>query len=281
MDLAPWGDFPAGFFTDDTQMSVATAEGLLDAARAGQPPNVDTVRAAVLRRYLEWLRALEDPNLRRAPGTTCVTALRSGHAGSVAHQLNFSKGCGGVMRVAPVGLAFAGDKAFEIGAECAALTHGHPSGYLAAGFLAALVSQTVRGGGLEASVAAARMTLQRWDHHRETLNAVDQAVELAASARPPAQVVAQIGGGWVGEEAIAIALYCGLKFRDDWRAAVIAAVNHSGDSDSTGSICGGIVGSLGGMQAIPERWVERVEARGRLEELSRQLYDTFGEVERP
>ncbi len=69
-----------------------------------------------------------------------MSALVSGTPGTVAKPLNDSKGCGGVMRVAPVGLLADRDDAFVLGRDTAALTHGHPSGYLASGVMAALVA---------------------------------------------------------------------------------------------------------------------------------------------
>lgn len=63
---------------------------------------------------------------------------------------------------------------------------------------------------------------------------------------------------------MAIAVYCALKHPTDFRAAVVAAVNHSGDSDSTGSICGAILGASLGLDAIPAEWQEQVENRDEL-----------------
>ena len=62
----------------------------------------------------------------------------------------------------------------------------------------------------------------------------------------------KLGEGWVGEEAIAIAVYCAIRHEDDFEAAICAAVNHGGDSDSTGAICGNIMGAKLGYDAIPE-----------------------------
>src|SRR5713226_9210816 len=87
----------------------------------------------------------------RAPGTTWLSALQSSR-GKVARAMNDSKGCGGVMRVAPVGMYFAHSLSrerhperlvssiFATGSELAAITHGHPSGCLSAGALALIVS---------------------------------------------------------------------------------------------------------------------------------------------
>src|SRR4051794_36696955 len=147
-----------GAITDDTQMTLFTAEGLLRAyTRAVSkgishaPGVVDHAYARWLatqgersRRWLRedgpdgWLIAVTALHDRRAPGNTCLAAMRADRPGSVEQPLNDSKGCGGVMRVAPAGLlgeAYGAD-VFELGRDTAALTHGHPSGYLAAGAMA-------------------------------------------------------------------------------------------------------------------------------------------------
>ncbi|WP_307801083.1 ADP-ribosylglycohydrolase family protein [Microbispora triticiradicis] len=53
--------------------------------------------------------------------------------------------------------------------------------------------------------------------------------------------VESLGAGWVAEEALAIAVYCALA-QPDPREALLLAVDHSGDSDSTGVVCGNILG---------------------------------------
>lgn len=63
----------------------------------------------------------------------------------------------------------------------------------------------------------------------------------------------------VAEEAFAIAMYCSLRYQDDFSKAVIAAVNHDGDSDSTGAITGNIVGAAVGCRQIDSRWKEKLE----------------------
>jgi ADP-ribosylglycohydrolase len=60
-----------------------------------------------------------------------MSALGDGGKGSINHPLNNSKGCGGVMQVAPIGLVSKGlkpEQTFQMAAEAAAFTHGHPSG---------------------------------------------------------------------------------------------------------------------------------------------------------
>ncbi len=268
---------PAGSlqYTDDTQMSLATAVGCLQAWVRYSNKAICHPPSIIYPHYIDWLKTQDDPKQRRAPGNTCLAALRSGKMGTIKEPINNSKGCGGVMRTAPVGLALLpGDEhgAFHIGAETAALTHGHPSGYLTAGFLAEMIALLVRGSTLEEALDASTTRLVRYDGHAETLAKVEQAKRLAASAQDVEHSIAELGAGWVGEEALAIAIYCALKFPDDWAQGVLAAVNHSGDSDSTGSICGAILGTRLGLRAIPGEWVRDVENAAYIMKVADDLY---------
>jgi ADP-ribosyl-[dinitrogen reductase] hydrolase len=155
---------------------------------------------------------------RRAPGNTCLSALRNAkQMGEPAR--NSSKGCGGVMRVAPVGLAASRESAFELGTQTTALTHGHPSGYLSAGFLALLIAEILADASLRDAVRAAKQTLIAQPDHQEVLHAVEKAEALASSGNG---TVAALGQGWIAEEALAIALYCSLAAPNFEEALVLA-----------------------------------------------------------
>jgi ADP-ribosylglycohydrolase len=211
---------------------------------------------------------------RRAPGNTCLAALQSGRMGTIDQPINSSKGCGGVMRVAPVGLAVQdAEKAFRVGCESAAITHGHPTGYLAAGFLAALIARILAGDSLRQAVDASMGILETWPGHAECLRMVAQAVDLAERAEPSVATVEQIGAGWVAEEALAIGVYSALAGDEAFEKGVLLAVNHSGDSDSTGAITGNIMGALHGIGSVPQRWTAELELRDVIVEMANDLFD--------
>jgi ADP-ribosyl-[dinitrogen reductase] hydrolase len=273
-ELAPWGGRPAGTFTDDTQMSVATARGALDwraatAWRRGAVADLHALEAALWRRYLEWYASGDWEG--RAPGDTCMASLASGRPGSARDEVrNGSKGCGGVMRVAPLGLMGLGAQAFAAGAGAAALTHGHLTSDLSSGFLALLIDGLLDALDLDEAAVRARAHLVAQAGCTETLAAVDAAVRGAASTEDPYAVISRIGAadsegpggrgkGWVAEEALGIALFSALRCRDDYREAVHTAATITGDSDSTASIAGAIVGAFHGLDAVPAAWAERVE----------------------
>lgn len=275
-DLHRWGGFPAGFYTDDTQMTLSTVEGMLAAHRRGQETGVFDWTGMVHRAYLRWLETQNDPHQRRAPGNTCLSALRSGKIGTPEEPINHSKGCGGVMRTAPVGLVFPPTDAFDHGVAFAAITHGHPSGYLSAGYMAELIAHLVAGRPLAEAVTRTTAHLITYPEHEETLAQVEQAQQSNLEGRPVEAAIRGLGEGWVGEEALGIALFCALRFADDYRAGVTAAANHDGDTDSTASMAGAILGTLLGIDAIPHDWIEAVENRQGLDAAATALYEIVG-----
>ncbi len=270
--LERWREFKAGCFTDDTQMSLATARGCIDAYLALRHGDAWHPVQMVYRRYLAWLKTQDNPYMNRAPGSTCLWSLRSGRAGTIMSPINSRKGCGGVTRVAPAGLAFPPRQAFLYGSEFAAITHGHPSAYLSAGVFADVVARLLDGCELVDAVRLASEDLMHWPGHDETLASVQYAVSLAAAGVSPAEAIPRLGGGWVGEEALAVALYCALVFPGDWERAVLAAVNHSGDSDSTGCMTGAVLGTKLGCDSLPQSWVDQLESSSGIRALAGDLF---------
>lgn len=280
-------------FSDDTQMTLFTAAGLVE---AGADADYARFVRCIHRAYLDWLYTqtqhgkhpgktwlLDEPQLfsRRAPGNTCLSALGSHKMGLMEEPLNNSKGCGGVMRVAPVGLFVADPaEAAHVAAMAGAITHGHPMGYVPAAALAYLVNRCVYGdyASLGSLVEACCDELPSWfdDDRSYACDMADQlrhAAELAANDAPDAENIPLLGEGWVGDEALAIAVYACLRHPDDFSEAVIAAVNHSGDADSTGAIAGNILGAWLGSPAIEATWTETLELPQVLERVARELYE--------
>ena len=288
-----------GTITDDTQMTLFTAEGLLRAYVRGSFKGITTHVGVTKQAYLRWLSTqgesvsskfllgdinsgwlISHPEIhhRRAPGNTCLAALAK-IATQGEEVKNDRKGCGGVMRVAPVGLYgwnyFRNDgplPVFEQASEIAAITHGHPTGHLTAGVLAVLVMGLVDGVGLKDVLPAAKACLCRYPHHEETLAAIEQAETLANKDVPPAEAIRRMGEGWVAEEALAISLYCALKAKT-FREGVIMAVNHDGDSDSTGAITGNLLGAMHGVKRIPGSLLEQLELKELISEIAEDLYE--------
>ncbi len=221
-----------------------------------------------------WLLDVPELYSRRAPGNTCLSALQGGRECEdyVKAKLNDSHGCGGVMRVAPLAVSESLRDILTLdmeGAQLAAITHGHSLGYMPAAVLVHVINRIVfppegKTMSLKEIVLEARDAVTELfkddPHIRKLTDLIDLAVELSENgASDELGNIHRLGEGWVAEEALAISLYCALRHRDDFSAGVIAAVNHSGDSDSTGAITGNILGALLGYGAIEPKWKRGLE----------------------
>lgn len=288
--------------SDDTQMTLFTATGLLTGTAMGATPEkMDAYSGYILAGYKDWYRTQtekwplsEGPQgswlanlpkmfVRRAPGHTCQSALRCPEVGTMENPVNNSKGCGGVMRVAPIGLYFGKEscsieKIDRLGAEAAALTHGHPLGYIPAAGLVHMIHLLAHHD--LAVLDAAKDMMQAMalqfsgnEYLSEFLELMDRAIKLSQNRKISAATAIEIlGQGWVAEETLAIALYSALKYSDNFDRALIASVNHSGDSDSTGAVTGNILGAHLGFSGIPRKYLKKLEWKKTILELADDLY---------
>ncbi|WP_405621599.1 ADP-ribosylglycohydrolase family protein [Streptomyces sp. NBC_00076] len=291
-----------GLISDDTQMTLFTVEALVQAQEREREKGIGGGWPLLLRRaYERWLETQTKPGpeqtaphpgdahagglvteawlySRRAPGNACLSGVAQMYApdpwlaldGRPGQVNPDSKGCGTVMRSAPFGLVNSAEAAFAMAARGAQITHGHPTGYYAAGAFAAVVAHIVAGDSLEGSVLRALRELERHPGHEEASAALHRAVDLAALGAPTAEKVESLGAGWVAEEALAIGVYCALV-EPHVEQALLLSVNHSGDSDSTGSVCGNLLGARHGDVGLPHAWVAQVEGRDRIAALADDL----------
>ncbi len=313
-------DSGSAVISDDTQMTLFTANSLLFGMHRQRNRGISgNPRHYALYAYLGWLHTqnfsyskenripddwcgwasylLQDvPELyvRRAPGITCLDGLRRRKEKAdnniyisdyIADKINDSKGCGGVMRVAPLGLAVRFsemDKLDMEGAQLAAITHTHPLGYMPAAVLTHILNKLVYSdckNNLKSIVEEARdfvCNLFADSPYVAELNRIiTAAITLSGNGDTDIANIHKLGEGWVAEEALAISLYCSLKYKDDFSEAVIASVNHKGDSDSTGAITGNIMGALLGYDKIEQKWISSLELHNLILQIADNLYNDF------
>ena len=292
--------------SDDTQMTLFTANGILVGdTRLSMRGIGGDPKAYVPNAYLDWLKTQESdinsvnhherytekggyswlldvPELyvRRAPGNTCLSALetraKEGYVGSFINSpINRSKGCGGIMRIAPLALKYRSGENFygdieQIdmeAAELSAITHSHSLGYMPSAVVSHIISRILCSYdemSLKDMVLEARDSVSKLfagDKNLPVLvDIINRAVRLSEEAdADDLDNIHALGEGWVAEETLGIALYCALKYQNDFSKAMITAVNHKGDSDSTGAVTGNILGALVGYTAIDSKWKKNLE----------------------
>ena len=282
-------------FSDDTQMTLFTAEGLLSAYAEVPDPSPEIILKHIEEAYLawfatqtafqlplptSWLSHVRDLWARRAPGNTCLTALSALQNGKPVH--NDSKGCGSVMRIAPIGIYYGAHSeqcimhnsqsiinlCGKVAADTALITHRHDLSTLASVFVALVIFECMRTHLIERLTfrsiisRALNKTLEivKDSKDKEKFVAIIQkSLDLANSSLTDRDAIAKLGEGWVAEETVAIAIFCVMRHIRDFEGCIVASVNHDGDSDSTGAVAGNIIGAILGYTGIPEKYRTNLE----------------------
>ena len=283
--------------SDDTQMTLFTANGILNAKiqRIGMKYGIClayiewylTQVGKRNNRYKDcWIAHVPEMNHRRGPGNTCVSSLYAIYKGH--DPINNSKGDGGVMRVAPIPLYAVVDNrmsitdAARLAGDAAEITHQNPLGFIPAALVAHIIyclaldeapnRETFEGYIREGMAAMETLYPQHASDVKYMGELCDKAITLANNSRPDLENIESIGGGWTGEEALTIALYCSVRHFDNFERALIAAVNHAGDSDSTGAITGNILGAAIGYDAIPKKFKDDLELHDVILHMADDIY---------
>jgi ADP-ribosylglycohydrolase len=192
------------------------------------------------------------------------------------------------MRIAPIPLYAAVDNRMDIidadklAGEAAEITHQHPLGYISAALMSHVIYRLAR------DIEPTQESMKRYvmegidmirKQYKTYHNDVERMAELAERAiflldngKTDLENIGHLGEGWTGEEALAIALYCALKHFDSFEDAMIAAVNHGGDSDSTGAVTGNILGAAIGYEAIPQFYKDDLEMHNLILHMADDLY---------
>jgi ADP-ribosylglycohydrolase len=252
-------------FSDDTQMSVAIAEALV---KAGEK-DIESIMEVVREEFIKWYDSLEND---RAPGNACLKGVRNMKAGIpwTRSGIAGSKGCGSAMRVAPIGYLYQHDpdKLKEVACSTSVCTHRHPAADTASIAAAYLVKLALDG------VSPDKMIAHLFTFTAGISAQFDQSiskVEKCLGWEDEEKALAYLGEGWVGEEAVALALYSFLRNTDSYKKVIIRGANTNGDSDSIACIAGSISGAYLGIDAIPSEWVKRIEKSSYLEDLAQRL----------
>lgn len=266
LDFEPSEMCPPGFYTDDTQMSLAIADALIKSDISKY--NIEEIMKNVADEFVKWYDSNES---YRAPGQTCLRgcqALKSGVYWRESGDRS-SKGCGTAMRTAPIGLVFHKDEAklIEV-ATCSSLCTHYTDTAISAGigtaYLVALALNKVPHSNWIEKLCSLK---QLNDEFRNKILQVNTVLNY-----PHWNALRALGEGWLGHEAVALALYCVLKNPRDYEKTVLMGANTNGDSDSIACIAGAISGAYNSSKKIPSKWIEEVEDSELLRKTALALY---------
>ncbi|MBD3362052.1 hypothetical protein GF358_04660 [Candidatus Woesearchaeota archaeon] len=267
----PAEDFPAGTYTDDTQMSLAIARALLKSNL--KKYSIKEIMSNVKEELVLWVN---DEQTNRTPGKSCIAGCRKMEQGVSWEESGDynAKGCGAAMRSAPLGLIFPNnlEKLIETADAISKCTTKYPpaiSAGIGTAYLTALALQ-------KTNPSTFLKRILKKDFFDDTFKQKITQIQDLSSNKNPFEMIEQLGQGWRGEEAVAIALYCFLRSPEDYSKSVLTAANIDGDTDSVACITGAISGTYNGITKIPEKWIQNIENSKYLRKIGEKLFEKNG-----
>jgi len=259
------GDKMIAQYSDDTQMLIATFQGLL---RANTWDDLDHAAKCIAAEYVRWSQS---PENNRAPGAACMYGCKNLDDGVPWKKAGKpdSKGCGTAMRAMAYGVWHWNDpeKAALWAAQHSLMTHNSKSAMAAAAGVAAAVATGIQGYSYGEMFQAAWEASSRYDE--ECSNMLSSAF-IQYSDKTATEVLDHFRG-WRGDESLAASMWCFARHSRSYQNAVLCAIQSPGDSDSLGAITGALAGSRLGIKSIPEHFVANIEASQALRDLSEEL----------
>lgn len=266
-----WGDLiPAGAWSDDTSMTVATMESMI--AQSGDIDYDD-----VMAHFIRWWRGGEYCSLSFPFGLGSTVSRAMGNiqleypASECGPKGFMDNGNGALMRILPFSL-YCILKGRDIGKTVAiintatAITHGHPISQMGSLvftlFLKALMEAD--------SVSSAWERTRRFNYSTYYDLATIDAYNLLLSEAFQNVDEDKIGEtGYVVDSLMAVvySMLAGKCFED----SILAAINLGYDTDTNAAITGALAGTFYGLGSIPERWLNALRRRGYLNDIAERF----------
>ncbi len=265
--LEPQPDSP---WTDDTQLMLVLARGLLRGAEL----ELSELMSHITQELVLWL---DEPDLG-AGATTKGAALNLKDGIHWSKSGISSKTCGSLMRAGILGFIYRNDpdKLVRVSLLSGRITHSHPSAEAAS--IAGAYAVKLALDGVEPREMRSPLLEVTQGISQEFTRALKSSYNMAYSDVGDEDALRILGQGWYADETFALAYFCILRYPNDYKKAIQTAVNITGDSDSVGSVAGGILGARLGIEAIPVSWVEALKGKEILEEMVEPLLEKYFQV---
>jgi ADP-ribosyl-[dinitrogen reductase] hydrolase len=246
-------NLPAGTWSDDSSMILCTMEAL------GNGYDIDTLGTL----FRKWLYdGVWTPyGYAFDVGLTTYMALdaiaNETSARTSGRTTEDDNGNGSLMRMLPAALWFSREDTESFMArihEISAITHAHPRSLVGCGIYAMLVRELLvaqdKTAAFRAAIDQALAFYSRYDGFKKELSRFSRIL----SCRLPLLEEADINSSGYIVDTLEASIWCLLR-HDDTKSIIISAVNLGIDTDTTGSIAGGLAGLAYGISSISEEWL--------------------------
>ena len=270
-DFHPYWRYPAGSWTDDTGMTLATCRAFIEMATTNK-----SMEECFKEAFEIWSVSQEC----RRPGKTVLYAAKFGES-DVNSWAN-----GALMRISPVAIYSylmelniheTSDLAYKI----ARLTHGHPLATFPAVSCVQALSSILHGEEKVPEFSSSGLKCGETVFNDPAAKMAFYTSDYEPKYKGPIKDLPATTGLWMWRNVIERCL--GLKpdkgntlyWSDlpEFESGILYTINNSFDRDTAGAVAGAILGTYWGESGIPDRWKEQVEKADLIRELADKLIE--------
>ncbi len=258
---------PAGTWSDDTSLTIATMESI---SRLGKIDYQD-----IMENFLRWYER-EDFTATGERfdigNTTRAAILRFSRrilpptkCGATDDNTN---GNGSLMRILPATLYLYGTRGnigndeLKIIHEFSALTHGHIISQISCGIYSLIAAQILNGKNISESFLIGINDAKNFYSTNEAFKNFSRLCDENFAALNEDKIYSS---GYV-VDTLEAALWCLLN-TSDYKSLALKAVNLGGDTDTVAAVAGGLAGIFYGAESIPAEWLATLKKRDYLEKI--------------
>ena len=267
-------DQPEGTWSDDTSMICCTMESL------SRGYNLDDIAAS----FCQWLfeSRWTASGYVFDSGLTTFMALESirsdkksaRESGGASEDDN---GNGSLMRILPAAMYFAREDTdvflMHIH-EISAITHAHPRAKIGCGIYSLLIRALIAGDDIgKAYEDSCKQALDYYEPKTQFSADLKHYMRILSHEIPSCSVDGIESSGYV-VHTLEAAIWCLLK-NSDTKSILLQAVNLGLDTDTTGTVAGGLAGLAYGMDSIPAEWLNTLMRKDEIEQLIRSFIDVL------
>ena len=264
VDFASYQNYPAGTWTDDTGLTLATCRALIAFTESGQG-----LEDCLRREFFRWAGSDE---CRRA-GRTVLYAATYGKT----DQTSWANGA--LMRIAPVGFycymsGYDERKSAQLALTASRITHGHPLAVLPAVECVLAIRSMLRGD--ETVPSDLSYPGKYLPPHLADKKGNKEYVEKRHGDH---YGVHPSTGLWMWRQVFEECLGMGEGRRwaemPGFEKGLVGTLDNSFDKDTAGAVAGALLGAYWGEEAIPWRWKKGLEKRGRILDLADRFFEAL------
>ena len=253
---------PKGTWSDDSSLMLCTVDSLLAHPFDAQDTGQRFVRWGRGELWTPWGSVFDIGGATRRALGRIEQGAPAEQAGGTDENSN---GNGSLMRILPIALRFASEppeRVVDFAHRASAIMHRHPRSQMACGFYCLVVARLLKGDApavAHASAVQIAGAFYRKPPFATELPHFEKVFSLKLASMAEREVPSS---GYV-VDTLTAALWC-LLTSEDYRKAVLKAVNLGEGTDTTGIAAGGLAGVHAGLAAVPQNWRNEMARAGEL-----------------